>query len=81
MDVCIKNIDEEDWRTFKSESVKHGLKMGDLFNKIVGEHKEYCPSSNRDAILLDEKPLKGILTREDGRRIRTEFEKNMMLRE
>ena len=80
MDACIKGIGEEHWRIFKSESAKHGLKMGEFFNSIVNEHRERCSSSNREEILFGEKPLKGILTREEGRKIRKEFEKNMVMR-
>ena len=80
MDVCIKSIDETDWRMFKSESVKHGLKMGDFFNKIVKEHCLKCSDTNWDNILHGKKTMKGILTKEDFKKIRTEFRKDFKMR-
>ena len=79
MDVCIKNIDEEEWRTFKAESAKHGIKMGDLFNKMVEEHTTSCERHTIDRILHGPKPLKGILTQDDFRLIRSQFRKNFLV--
>lgn len=79
MDVCIKNINEEEWRTFKSESIKHGLKIGDFFNKLVAEHEASC-KTNWDEVLSGEKTCKGILTREDMKKIRAEFRKGFTMR-
>lgn len=72
MDVCIKNIDEEDWRHFKAEAAKHGMKAGDFLSKILKDHEESC-KSNWEEILYGEKPLKGVLNIEDAKKIRSEF--------
>ncbi|MDO8741284.1 MAG: hypothetical protein Q7J54_06970 [Candidatus Woesearchaeota archaeon] len=57
MDVCIKNINDEDWLAFKSESAKHGMKMGEFFSKMVDEHKDMCNKSNWKNLLHGEKTL------------------------
>ncbi|MFH0700838.1 MAG: hypothetical protein V2A62_00210 [Candidatus Woesearchaeota archaeon] len=80
MDVCIKNIDEEEWRTFKVESVRHRLKMGDFFNKLVSEHEKRCKESNWENILLGEKKLKGALERKDLDKIKAEFRESFKMR-
>lgn len=80
MDVCIKNIPLEEWRLFKSESVKHGLKIGDFFTKLVKEHELKCNESNWDAVLHGEKTCKGMLTRADFVKIRADFRKNFSMR-
>lgn len=80
MDVCIKNIDEENWRLFKEESAKHTLKLGDLFNNILQEHTHKCTGANWDKVLYGKKTLKGLLTREEGAKIRSEFRKGFLLR-
>ena len=79
MDVCIKNIDEENWRMFKSESIKHGLKVGEFFNKIVKEHNKSC-CNNWNSVLNGEKKLKGILSKDDLKEIRTRFRKSVKMR-
>ena len=38
MDVCIKNVDDDAWRLFKSESARKGYKMGEYFSEIVKEN-------------------------------------------
>jgi len=81
MDVCIKNVNDDDWRMFKVESAKHGMKMGDFFNKIVIEHKENCSKSNWNKVLYGKNKLKGLLVREDLKKTREEFRKNFKLRE
>lgn len=81
MDVCIKNIGEDYWRSFKSESVKHGLKMGDFFNKLIVEHQKKCENSNWDKVLYGKKVLKGVLTREDFISIKKEFREGFRMRE
>lgn len=78
MDVCIKNINEEDWRTFKSESIRHGLKIGDFFNKLVEEHEAKCKTNWND-VLFGEKACKGILTREEMKKIGSEFRKDFTM--
>ncbi len=80
MDVCIKNINEEDWREFKSESIHHGLKVGDFFNKIIREHKEKCGGSNWEIILKGKKELKGVLTSKDYASLRSEFRTGFRMR-
>ncbi|NQV91634.1 hypothetical protein HQ489_04115 [Candidatus Woesearchaeota archaeon] len=81
MDVCIKNINEENWRYFKSESSKHNVTMGELFNKIVGEHKESCNNSNIKEILFGEKTLKGFVTRDEFKKNREFFRKNFRMKQ
>tara|TARA_Y100000294_G_C8324368_1_gene244018 strand:- start:85 stop:336 length:252 start_codon:yes stop_codon:yes gene_type:complete len=81
MDICIKNINDEKWREFKAESARHGLKMGELFNKMVDEHKEHCHKTNWDEILHGEKPLKGMIENVDFKKVRKEFRENFKLRE
>lgn len=81
MDVCIKNIDGEDWRLFKEESAKHALKLGDLFNILLREHTNKCKGTNWDKVLYGEKKLKGLLTREEGNKICSEFRKGFSLRQ
>lgn len=81
MDVCIKNIGDEDWKLFKEESIKHDVKMGVLFNTLVREHKKECSGSNWNDVLYGEKKLKGILSKEDGIKLRKEFKESMQLRE
>lgn len=80
MDVCIKNINDDDWRNFKSESVKHGLKLGDFFNKLVKEHHSRCKESNWENILYGKKKLKKVLMKEDAKKIRSEFRENFNMR-
>ncbi|MEK6950868.1 MAG: hypothetical protein AABX13_04060 [Nanoarchaeota archaeon] len=62
MDVCIKNINDEGWRTFKSESIRHGLKTGEFFNRLVEEHEVHCSNANWKKALYGEKTCKGILS-------------------
>lgn len=57
MDVCIKNIKDEDWRLFKSESARHGMKTGDFFSALVEEHKELCARPNLKSVLYRKKTL------------------------
>ena len=80
MDVCIKNIDEENWRLFKEESAKHAIKLGDLFNSLLREHANRCKGTNWDKVLYGKKTLKGLLTREEGNRISSEFRRGFSLR-
>ena len=80
MDVCIKNIDEERWRTFKSESAKHGLRTGDFFNKIIVEHTLHCNGSNWDTVLNNKKKIRGMITQSRLKALRAEFRKNFTLR-
>ncbi len=80
MDACIKNINDEDWRSFKAESVKHGLKVGHFFNQLVQEHETVCIKSNWGRVLHGEKTCKGILTRDDFMKTRALFRKNFSMR-
>ncbi len=66
MDVCIKNINGESWRTFKAESAKHSMKMGEFFSELVEEHKERCNKSTLKDLLFSKKTL----TEEDAKNIR-----------
>ena len=79
MDVCIKNINDEDWLAFKSESARHGMKMGEFFSKIVDEHKEMCSKFNTKEFLFGKKTL----SEEDAKNIRKamkEFRKGFEFR-
>ncbi len=80
VDVCIKNINEELWREFKAEAIKHRLKIGAFFNKLIYEHEQRCKGSNWENILYGEKKLKGMVTKEEGVAIREEFRKQFALR-
>ncbi len=80
MDVCIKNINEEEWCVFKSESIRHGVKMGDFFAKVIKEHHSACQGSNWEKVLYGEKKLKGILTQVDSKVLREEFRKGFKMR-
>lgn len=66
MDVCIKNINDEDWRTFKAESAKHGMKIGEFFSELVEEHTERCSELSWNELLYGKKTL----TEEDAKNIR-----------
>ena len=76
MDVCIKNINEEDWRMFKAESAKNGVRMGELFSKIVRRFEEVESTGNIGETLLGKKTLKGLLSREEFKKNREEFRKD-----
>ncbi len=80
MDICIKSIDEEEWRIFRVESIKHGLKAGDFFAKIIQEHEASCKESNWNKVLFGEKTCKGLMTQEEGKRIRNTFRKEFTMR-
>ncbi len=79
MDVCIKNIDDDDWTAFKSESVKHGVKMGEFFSWLVEEHEEKCTESNWDKVLFGEKTCQGMVSSEEGRKVRDLFRKKFSM--
>lgn len=80
MDVCIKNIADDDWITFKTESAKHGVRMGDFFSRLVEEHEEKCTESNWDKVLFGEKICKGMVTSEEGKKVRELFRKGFSMR-
>ncbi len=81
MDVCIKNINEEEWRVFKSESIRHGAKIGDFFAKVIQEHHTKCKGSNWEKILYGEKKLKGFLTQSEYMSHKSQFRKEFTMRE
>ena len=76
MDVCIKNINDEDWRVFKAESAKRGMKAGELFSKLLEECAKKPKAGNARDILFGKKNLKGALTRKEFKDIRSEFRKD-----
>ncbi|MBU0627992.1 MAG: hypothetical protein KKC75_02295 [Nanoarchaeota archaeon] len=76
MDVCIKNINDEDWRAFKAESAKRGMKTGELFGKLLEECTKKPKAGNAKGILFGKKTLKGALTRKEFKDIRGEFRKD-----
>lgn len=80
MDICIKNVNKEDWLSFKSESAMHEMKAGEFLGKIVKEHKLKCKDGNWDNVLHGEKNLKGILTRRDAKELRETFREEFSLR-
>lgn len=80
MDVCIKNINDEDWLDFKAESVKHGIKIGQFFSTLVQEHEEACKESNWESVLHGEKTCADILSKEEGKILRSLSRKNFGLR-
>ena len=53
MDVCIKNVDENAWRTFKSEAVKKNVKVGTMFNLLI--KNKSSENSNLGNILYGKK--------------------------
>ena len=75
MDVCIKNVGDDAWRMFKSESAKNGMRTGEFFTKIVEDYNAK-KTGNFRKILYREKPLKNILKDVDYRKIREEFNKD-----
>ena len=79
MDVCIKNVDDSAWRTFKAESARNGIKTGEFFTKIVKEHESKC-MGNAYRILNGKKPLKNILKTIDYNKIREGFRKDFKMR-
>ncbi len=81
MDVCIKNIDDDDWATFKAESAKHGVRMGDLFSKLIEDHEAKCTESNWNKVLFGEKTCKGLISSEEGRKVREFFRKGFLMGE
>ncbi len=80
MDVSIKEINEHEWRAFKAEAIKHGLKVGELFNTLVLEHEEKCQEGNWNRVLFGEKICKGMLSQKDAKQIRSDFKKSFSLR-
>lgn len=80
MDVSIKDINEHEWRTFKGEAIKHGLKIGGFFNTLVQEHEVKCKEGNWNKVLFGEKTCKGILSQKDARYIRSLFRKRFLMR-
>ena len=40
MNISIKGVSEEDWRTIKSEAVKRNMKMGEFINKMILVYKK-----------------------------------------
>mgnify|MGYP001351857881 CR=1 FL=1 len=79
MDVCIKNVNDKDWRLFKAEAIKNDLKIGEMFNKLVEGTIDKKGKSNWDEVLYGKNKL-NILTQKDLKKIRTEFRKNFKLR-
>jgi hypothetical protein len=57
MDTCIKNVSDSAWRAFKLESVRRGLTMGALFDRIVEESINRSEKSNWDAVLSHRRRL------------------------
>ncbi|MBI3032698.1 hypothetical protein HYY69_04440 [Candidatus Woesearchaeota archaeon] len=79
MDVCLKNVDEEAWRKFKAHAAENGMKLGDYFKEVV--NKDTKPlKSNWHQILYGPKPLKGLFTSEDYKKIKKEVREGFKLR-
>ena len=62
------------------KKINHGFKRGGFFNKVVLDPGASCGAGNWDRILQGEKTCRGILNREDGRNIRSEFQKDFSWR-
>ncbi|MEK6960540.1 MAG: hypothetical protein AABX47_05170 [Nanoarchaeota archaeon] len=76
---ALKNVSEDAWLRFKSESARRGLKMGEFFERLLDEHSQ----SGRGSRAAWDRVLKGrpLLTDEDSKEmkkrmkdIRQEFE-------
>lgn len=55
--TCIKNIEEDSWRLFKSEAAKHDMQLGDFFSKVVEDHTTRERGNNWDIILNKKRTL------------------------
>ena len=80
MDVCIKNIGEQEWSMFRAETIKHKLKTGEFFNKVIQEHLAHCSNNNWDKILHGEKRIKNLVSKDDLPKIRAEFRERLKMR-
>ncbi len=77
MDVLIKNVPEESWKSFKIEAIKRNKNLGDLFGEIVEEIGS--SEGNWEKI----KKHKKFLSDEDAEEIKKsakEFRKNFKFR-
>ncbi len=36
--ATIKGVDDDTWRMFKSEAARHGVTMGEFFNRVITMH-------------------------------------------
>ena len=67
MNISIKNVREEDWRTLKSEAAKHDLKIAEFLNKVLEEHKKReVKRGNWDEIMYG----KRVLTENDAKKLK-----------
>lgn len=80
MDVCIKGVDKDVWRDLKVEAAKYELPLGRFIGKVIKDYKMKGKKGNIKDILYGEKPLKGILSRDDYKKIRESFRRNLKLR-
>lgn len=79
MDVCLKNVDENAWRKFKAHAAENSLRLGDYFKELVEKNNKDL-KSNWNEILYGPKPLKGLFTREDYKKIKKEVREGFKLR-
>ena len=79
MNVCIKNVGENDWRELRIEAIKHKTPIGRFIGRLVREHKMLHKKKigNAKSILFGEKTLKGILNYEDLKKVREELNANL----
>lgn len=80
MDICIKNVNSEEWSEFKSESAIHGMKAGEFLSKLVKEHKERCRESNWNRVLHGKKTLKHLISEKEMAKSRKLFREDFKLR-
>ena len=80
MNICIKNVEKEDWAEFKAESAIHRMKAGEFLSKLVKDHKNSCKKSNWDEILYGEKTLKHLIDEKKIAEMKDNFRNNLKLR-
>jgi len=72
MNTLIKNIDEENWRFLKVEAAKQNITLGELFNRLVEEHKSREEDMNISWQRIFSRPA--LLTKEEAKRMHKAIE-------
>ena len=72
MNTLIKNIDEENWRFLKVEAAKQNITLGELFNRLVEEHKNRDEDMNASWQRIFSRPA--LLTKEEAKRMHKAIE-------
>ena len=57
MDACIKKIEEEKWRFFKSEAARRNVPMGRFFSIVVEAYKNGSKEGSNWDEILNSKPV------------------------